>query len=129
MIEAFDFETWGAKFAKLGAYPRIWTVAEGPAQREKVLEHACIAFPAAEAQFSRRIGSWRIRFSPPLADEPEAIRALEEQLAKAFLSGGLRQMPPFYPGSRVSFTFLSPNREIAGGIAGAVPDWIDTPKR
>lgn len=128
-MDAMDFDGWATKFAELGAYPRMWKVAEGPAQREKVLEHALTAFTAAEGQFARRIANWRIRFSPPLTDELEAIRALEEDLATAFLSGTLRQLPPFYPGSRISFTFLSPNREIAGGVTGAVPDWIDPPLR
>lgn len=124
------FEHWRAEFARLGAYPYLWTLWEhdpvrlGERWRDQVAR-------AAEDRARQRtligygIWTYKLRFARPICNEPEPVQELELTLAPRVAAGDESAAPPFYPGWRGSFSLFLPRQIERHGFTDCFdpPPW------
>ena len=106
---------WKVRFANIGAYPKMWTSPREASFHSRHGKRIPIdpdvylfshTFSTTRRLFRPHTGEF-VRFPDPLTDEPPTIQKLESDLVERYVNSNHALLPPFYPGCRMGFSFMS----------------------
>lgn len=109
-------QLWKRKFGALGAAPRMWINPRSASfhpkyQRQISIDRDVYLFSntiSASRKLFPRVGEY-VRFYSPISDEHRDIISLESRMIEEYISGISNILPPFYPGCRTTFSFVTEN--------------------